>query len=510
MMLIRSIFCIGFGAIIFLTPAAFNRSPFIFYDTSSYLEFGRSIASRLPFFRNLATGEAPATKSSQESAPTASISDDKEREHPSLSYAGGRSPYYSFVIYVLVKLSGLWSIACLQALLAAALLWIGCGVIMPSASAITFLLATTVLAGLSSLSFYVDMIMPDVYAGLAVLALGLLTLGFDRMSNWLRIGLVVTIAGAGSTHVTIPIVCAAGLVCVLVTQLLLNGRPAIRRWYILVWATAGLALTGFLSMLFFESSKVVLGAAPQSPPYLMARVLGDGTGRAYLHDACQPLPKYFLCSFQDRHFRSDYEFLWDNDPTIGVFSVSDYETRRKLKAEELGFVLATITHYPLWQARVSANHWAHQLLDFGLSEFQAAKRSWDVMAFNTLIPEQEALYKSSLAYQGDFPFKIFTRLQAISVIVSIAWLGFRLTRADVFAAIRRTRIDRPNAEELLVTSGIALLGVLLANAGICGILSGVYDRYQARLIWLVPTLAILVLCRLGLRSASKESIMSAA
>jgi hypothetical protein len=503
MTLIRAVFCIGFGAIILLTPAAFNRSPFLFYDTASYLEFGRAIASRLPLFRNLATGEAPATKSSQESVPTGSTGDDREREHPSLSYAGGRSPYYSFFIYVLVKFGSLWSVACLQALLAATLLWISYTVIATSASAITFLIATTILAGMSTLSFYVAMLMPDVFAGLALLALGLLTLGFDRMSNWLRIGLVVTIAGAASTHLTIPVVCGAALACVVLTQLLLNGRAAIGRWYILVWATAGLALTSFLYVLFFESSKVVLGATPQSPPYLMARVLADGTGRAYLHDACDPLPTYTLCAFQRRKFRDDYEFLWDGDPAIGVFSASDYETRKKLKAEELSFVLGTVTHYPLWQARVSATHWMHQLIAFGLSEFQSAKRTWDVMAFNILIPEQEALYKSSRAYQGNFPFGLFIWLQAIGLIVSLAWLPFRLSGADVRAALRRRHVDQPNAEGLLITSGIALLGALLANAAICGIFSGVYDRYQARLIWLVPALAILVFCRLGLRSTLK-------
>jgi hypothetical protein len=41
---------------------------------------------------------------------------------------------------------------------------------------------------------------------------------------------------------------------------------------------------------------------------------------------------------------------------------------------------------------------------------------------------------------------------------------------------------------------IIFIGVVL-NAAICGVLSGPYDRYQARVIWLVPFAAALALYR---------------
>jgi hypothetical protein len=37
---------------------------------------------------------------------------------------------------------------------------------------------------------------------------------------------------------------------------------------------------------------------------------------------------------------------------------------------------------------------------------------------------------------------------------------------------------------------------LLANAAICGALSGVTDRYQARVAWLLPALAFAIAARL--------------
>ena len=469
--------------------------PFLFYDTSHYLQFGRSIAVRLPFFRNLREDQ-PASNSAKQVLSIISTNDDKKREHPSLSYAGGRSPYYSFFIYVLTKAAGLWSVVCLQALFAATLLWIAYA--LASLSVVQFLLSITFLSAASSLSFYTCMIMPDVFAGLALLALGVLMLGFGGLSGRARVGLVVFIAGAGCTHVTTPLVCFSFVAFILASQLVLTRRSAVERWNIPVWATGGLVCAAFGSLLFSMVSTSILGDTPQSPPYLMARVLADGTGRAYLHATCSTSSKYFLCKFEDRKFRDQDAFLWDGDPSVGVFSVSDYETRKRLKAEELSFVLGVITHHPVWQAEISATHWMQQLGSFGLSEYGAAKTSWDAMGFATVIPEQETLYKSSLAYQGHFPFKLFDWLQEITVIISIVWLILRLTSSDVRASVRSARVNGPNVETLLVSSGIGLSGALLVNAAVCGIFSGVNDRYQARLVWLVPVLAILALMRLRL------------
>jgi len=49
-----------------------------------------------------------------------------------------------------------------------------------------------------------------------------------------------------------------------------------------------------------------------------------------------------------------------------------------------------------------------------------------------------------------------------------------------------------------VMLSLALLLFLLLNAAVCGILSSPVDRYQARVIWLVPLLALVIgFIRLG-------------
>ena len=44
-----------------------------------------------------------------------------------------------------------------------------------------------------------------------------------------------------------------------------------------------------------------------------------------------------------------------------------------------------------------------------------------------------------------------------------------------------------------------LIVVVVVNAGVCGVLSGAFSRYQARIVWLIPLVAGLIACALGPR-----------
>ena len=61
---------------------------------------------------------------------------------------------------------------------------------------------------------------------------------------------------------------------------------------------------------------------------------------------------------------------------------------------------------------------------------------------------------------------------------------------------------------VMSTARLVLYGIVL-NAAVCGILSGPFPRYQARVIWLVPMIAVLSLMALrrygGARSASEPA-----
>ena len=87
------------GAIILLSPAAINRSPFVFYDTSHYLQFGRSILAQIPLIGPASPSGVTAAETSSSGAAAGAETAKEKDEHASLSYAGGRSPYYSVFVF---------------------------------------------------------------------------------------------------------------------------------------------------------------------------------------------------------------------------------------------------------------------------------------------------------------------------------------------------------------------------------------------------------------------------
>jgi hypothetical protein len=494
------------GAAILLTAAAINRSPFVFYDTSHYLQFGRSILTHLSLIDPVAPAgptevNTPPAGSAASAAPATSETKD---EHASLSYAGGRSPYYSVFVFAGAKLGGFWAIAFVQALIAAWMLWLAVQAFAPAPyrNAKSYFLLTAVLTVFSPLSFYVSMAMPDVLAGLALLGTTLIVFGRDRLSRTELIGVVLVTAGCAATHATTPVLCLLALGGFALIAFALLGKASFRYASNLLPGVVPVVLALAASSAFSLATRVALGEAPKSPPYIMARLLADGPGREYLREACHPEPRYVLCKFEDRKFRTQDDFLWSGKPEIGVFSLTDYSTRLALQAEEMRFAWGAITSYPLWQMEVSAGHWLGQLTRFGLSEFSTAALSWNEMAFEDTVPELGPGYKASLAYQGKLPRILFEWVQWIGLVSSLALLAYWISRPQTWAPPLDSSTPALSTWTFWIVAAGGLLIVLIGNAALCGALSGVNDRYQARLIWLVPLFAALVAARMRAAQSS--------
>src|SRR5262249_20931304 len=138
-------------------------------------------------------------------------------------------------------------------------------------------------------------------------------------------------------------------------------------------------------------------------------------------------------------------------------------------------------------AKAAQNSW-DQLVAFGVWAFD--RSDWVSEAFNTSLAPAKASYLRSKQSRNALPLEFFSRVvlwtvvASLAVIVVFAILAWRqgLTRALGLSAV--------------------VISIVLANAFVTGALSGVEDRYESRVIWLVPLLAaILVLSLLEHRLA---------
>ena len=472
------------GAFILLIPAILNGYPFVFYDTAHYVQVGRSILTmfdiQLPLVAIEQAGEQSFSTAVGSSSPSAD-----DGFNMSLTYIGGRSPYYSLALTTLAGLTGMWGVALGQSLIGSWLLYLTWRTLGPKSQGPhngPFYLLIVSLTVLSSLPYFVSFSMPDVFAAYAILSVFLTC--FARPGRTATYVLAFLTAFSALAHASImPLVIITGAMC----AVWLRGSG--QRWSavgrILLPTILASCATVTAIILFAAACRLLLGDVPRSPPYLLARVLADGPGRTFLADACRD-DRFAICAYKDRPLDDHNEILWSTDPQKGVFFFADYPTRIRMSDEQIRFVVGAIAADPVTALSSAAKGSLGQLFTLGIGpELGATKASWDTMVSADL-PRLAAEVEGSRSYRGLMPFGAIDFLITISftgaAFVIWFWLPFAARRSAGRSKLRD-----------LSHAALGLAALIVINAMICGTLSGITNRYQARIHWLVPALALISL-----------------
>jgi hypothetical protein len=232
-------------------------------------------------------------------------------------------------------------------------------------------------------------------------------------------------------------------------------------WFASPLVLAVLGLLGTSYAAFGEAS-----LAPKRYPIQLARSVADGPGYWYLRDHCGS-EHYAICEIYGTNPpRKVGDFLWGPN---GVRYRATPEQMERIRAEESMIVRRAAIAYPMDQLRRSVTNTVLQLFEFGPKELIFGVRltggNPDLTQAYPDRPTLKAVGKA-LMYFG-----------FVGSVVLLIALRRRLTSAEIAAL------------------AVALVG-LLANAAVCGGLSGVAERYQARVAWIVPALAFAIAARL--------------
>jgi len=467
------------GAATLLIPAVLVGHPNVFPDTSAYALMGQWFLEQAGF-------------------PTAgAYAYLHHRTDLSMFFtvAGARSPYYGVLLYLITDRGSAWAMVAAQALSASALVALMVRVALGGFRLLAFAAVMTVVALASTLPYFVSFIMPDVFLGLGALAAILLLFHFDHLRALERWALG---GGLGFTllcHATNPpvifvLVVAAG---VAIWAKLLPARAASGGMVLVTLAVAAGVIGGFIYPL---SVRALSHDELSRPPFLSARLLADGPGRDYLHTHCgkdvgrAPQP-FLLCRFRDQKMEDANTILWAVDKTRGVFEPSDLASRLALTHEEPRFVAAVIAAEPLRTAWLLATDSYFELVDvsvldtLGYSDRGLIARGprLDIHIPGVQICVRKPNYCYSTVFQRGTEDVLRWTL-----IGAALYLTARL--ACGLASVRTLLRLSPLPPRLTAVVG-ALFVLLIANAIICGALSGVYARYQMRIAWLLPLMAIL-------------------
>jgi hypothetical protein len=459
------------AALLFLLlwPALYNGQPLFSADTSAYI---RGFDAGIVWLSGKTS--AWTTWASQLASPpevaNRSVAEELSTFQSPTFVIAGRSVSYGALLYLGELLGGLWASIAFQAAAALAALGLTLRHLkLFSWTKFAFIVAALALG--SSLPFFTSFLLPDIFAGLALLAAAnMLALG-DRLTRWEQVFWLSILAAAVVFHPShVAIVMA--LLAVAITARFFTKRIC-RAGIFALSVAAGI---GFAAEIVFALLVQNLGGVSiNRPPVIMARMIADGPGASYLHNQC-PRAGLVACEFVDRLLSNSDAFLWDTSPETGIYFPATVEKRRALGNEQYRFAAAVLAYDPGGQIAAWLKDAFQQLKMVGLSDFLSAAEE----AFPKLPRVYSERMAQSPIWKKELPVDTYSTVTIFVIMLALMFVCVTLIRHWQHVSV-----------EQRIFCAVIFLGEL-SNAVVCGALSGPHERYQARLTWLIPLVALLL------------------
>ncbi|MEI6159906.1 MAG: hypothetical protein WCP77_08745 [Roseococcus sp.] len=415
------------GGLLLIWPAALNLYPLVFVDSFTYL-------------RQISMGVPPWDKA--------------------LTYGAA--------IHALHWQTSLWPVVLAQGLAASWLIWLVQRSLRGAASWALHPALCAGLALLSSAPWFLGTVMPDALTAFAPLCLFLL--GFGQLST--RETLAVGFFGALAISVHLAHVPGALALIVLTALLTRRLMPVMR-----VAAPLALALLVLASANAWAFGRFAV--SPHGAIFLLARLQDDGPALRLMRERCPENPRWRLCGFLDRLPLDAEDFLWGISP---INSEADGSLRKQggLRAvpEAREIVAATLAAHRWEVARAMVLNALRQLTLFRVGDTLVPTSLFSTReVLEQGFPEAElarfdvGLQARGLLPEAAAPF-LWPHLPVVLAALLLApWLLWQAWRAR----------DLPRAA--LILFALAAIG---GNAVATGALSKPLNRYEARIIWLLP------------------------
>jgi len=338
-------------------------------------------------------------------------------------------------------------------------------------------LAIVALATLGGLNMFTTVMMPDILTGLMLLGLAMILPVWPRMTRaewlwWLVMVLAGVLAHKANLLVAMVIV---GFYAVLIVARRLPLRPLLPVLALLALGMAGHAL-------LFVAVTRLAGKPPVEAPFVLARVIGDGTAQRYLDTAC-PDAGFRMCRYRDRLPLTENQFLWSHNPDHGIIEAAPAADVAAIIAEANPLVLASVSAYPLHQMTASARNFTEQFFVVGVTQYAMGplRKAADSPGLADLL----TMYPATPAGLKTFPFG------AVSLVMLIAYAAALLV--IVGSWLSSPRWPSGAQSQARRAAALWLVAGLIANAAVNGVISGVFDRYQGRVAWLALLAALTIL-----------------
>jgi hypothetical protein len=420
------------AAAILMIPVMLNGFPFIFQDSADYLIF-------TPYYF--------------------------------------RSPFYGLWIFFFHLNRFIWGPVIAQALIGSHLLHTLVKIHRVPWVETSFLLLVLLLTAFSTLPYFVGFIMPDIFTSYMFIVMYLIGFHFFDFSTMQRIYLFLLACTSIASHLS-HLAMAIGMVVLFIPLAHWSGRSwkNIRQHTMILLPPVLLTICAYLAfnIVVFHS----LSLSPAGQTFFLANLIEYGPAREYLHSAC-PKARYKICVEAERLPKTADTFLWEEGylDKLGGFP--------GMASESSTVVLATVADRPWEVAAMSARNFLDSLNTHKPAvELTPSHLPVWTSIFNVLDkkfgPRALAAFRHSAQMEDALPHSTLENIDSIVVPLSFA----SLVILSLYAVIHGRRD--------LVAFALFMSCGIFGDALLCGTVSGVHDRYQARVTWLFLMTAFIV------------------
>jgi hypothetical protein len=257
-----------------------------------------------------------------------------------------------------------------------------------------------------------------------------------------------------------------------------TSSPLPRHRWLLIILPPALAALGLCTTNLAAHGRFAI--APFGNVFLLARVIYDGPGRAILRRDC-PTQTWILCPFLDSLPANSDDFLWTKQSPLyragGPKAVS---------RDADAIIAASLLADPAAEAQAALANALEQLTRFASGDgLNAWSNEVSPVIARHFPAREQAAYAAARQQAGSLAVPAI--LARVHTIVALAG-----TLACVLLLVRLIATRHAAHGQHATCAGflIAALLALPVSAAITGALSAPHDRYQARIMWLPPFVAV--------------------
>lgn len=456
-----------------------NGRPLFYFDTVGYVDQGQTALYKLGLLDRLDTGKPEASQSGA-GAKVRTID-------------GSRSVFYSILSGLANQLGIFEAVLAVNVMALIASVWLLAGIVRrTAATALTtagLACLPLIVASLGALPFYAAYLMPDLMTPVMIIVFATLAAFHQVMSKGelfaaFLLGSLAIISHLSNLGIGALMVLGVAVVSLAQTRV---------RWWFAPMIVAAVVGVGFGQQIVLRlAAEKADGSAVVIKPFITARLIEDGPGYDWLSTHC-PDAAVRTCALwaalqlsDDPYRLTASHIVFETSKRLGSFRLMNEADQKAVADEQTAFFKTVLRDQPV----------AVTLALLHNTFIQSAKTAIDM----TLPSDQVIAHNARVAGAITGPLS-HGRLTSDLRWVGNVTRGQNILYVGALAVVLTLLLLPGGLSKSLRAFAVAILLGLLANAFVCGAISQPATRYGARVIWLLPMLATLMLMAASQRRA---------